>query len=128
MPSWGQLSFTKVSLISKSDQHVLDLKFKFVEEKTTGRGDDEETKETVLGSSVLNDAFDIKTGESKTFDFSISYAYDAKLADKGGVLGAVGKLGAFAAKEKLEYYVIAECDVKGTPFDPSDRSKVIMVD
>ncbi|HZT78887.1 MAG TPA: hypothetical protein VFA26_01590 [Gemmataceae bacterium] len=46
----------------------------------------------------------------------------------GGVPGAVGKLGAFARGEKLEYHLVAVCDVKGTPLDPSDRVAVTMVD
>jgi hypothetical protein len=46
------------------------------------------------------------------------------MQDKGRALGAIGKMGAFASGEKTAYYVVAECDVKGTAFDPSDKVKV----
>jgi len=44
------------------------------------------------------------------------------------VLGAVGKLRAFAAKEKLEYSVVAQCDVQGAAFDPTDKVEVTLGD
>lgn len=118
----------RVDLVSKGDKHVLKMTHKFVLECTKGSGDDRETEETVLGKAVQEESFDIKTGETKTVDFLINYDIPDTLADKGGVLGAVGKLGAFASREKREYFVISECDVKGTAFDPSDRFKVSVVD
>jgi sporulation-control protein spo0M len=118
----------KVVLTSKSDKQVLKMTYKLILEKTTGRGDDKETKEISLGQSTCEEAFEIKKDETKTFDFAIPYSIEKGLQDMGGVLGAVGKLGAFASGEKLEYYVVAECDVKGTPFDPTDKVEVQVVD
>ncbi len=40
----------------------------------------------------------------------------------------VGKLGAMAGGEKDEYFVIAKCDVKGTPLDPEVKFPVRVVD
>jgi len=60
--------------------------------------------------------------------FQLNYSVEKSLKDMGGVLGAIGKLGAFAAKEKLEYFVIAECSVKGTAMTPSDKVEVMLVD
>lgn len=114
----------KVTLTSKGEKHVLKLTYKLVEEITTGRGDDEETKEVVLGQSMLSEEFDMTTGETKTLDFNINYAIQERLADKKGALGAVGKLGAFASAQKIKYYVVAECDVKGTALDPSDKKEI----
>jgi hypothetical protein len=45
----------------------------------------------------------------------------------GGVLGTVGKIGAFMAKEKEEYYVVAEADVEGAAFNPSRWVEVTLV-
>ena len=109
----------KVTLTSKGEKHVL----KFSRNGSLllaggGRG-------AYQGKVAV---FDIKTGEAKTLEFTIPYAIPETLADKGGVLGAVGKFGAFASGEKLEYYVVSVCDVKGTAFDPSDRVKVTVVD
>ncbi len=118
----------QLQLSSKSEKHVLKIEYKLVEEEVSGRGDDKETKEQLLGRSTMSDSFDIKADENKTLDFSISYAVPERLADKGGVMGSVGKLGAFASGQKLKYFVVAECDVKGTPLDPSDRVEVTIVD
>lgn len=118
----------KAVLTSKSDKHVLKVNYKFIVEKTTGRGEDKETKEFVLGQSSLTEPFDIKAGESTELEFVIPYSIEKSLKDMGGVLGAIGKLGAFAAKEKLEYFVVAEADVKGTPFDATAKMEVTLVD
>lgn len=117
----------RLNLATKSDKQVLKIVYKLVQEKTTGSGDDKKTEQVVYGQSVMNTPFEMKTGESKTLDFNFTYQLPERLADKGGMLGAVGKLGAFASGEKLEHYIIAECDVKGTPLDPSDRVKVQVV-
>jgi sporulation-control protein spo0M len=118
----------KVLLTSKGDKHVLKLTYKFIVQKTTGRGEDRKTKEFTLSQTALNEPFDIKTGESRALDFSIPYSLEKALKDQGGVLGAVGKIGAFAVGEKEEFFVVAECDVKGTALDPSDKVEVTLVD
>lgn len=118
----------KVLLTSKGDKHVLKLVYKFSMQKTTGRGEDKKTKEFTLAQTVWNEPFDVKTGESKTLEFAIPYSLEKSLKDQSGVLGAVGKFGAFAVGEKEEYFVVAECDVKGTALDPSDKVEVTLVD
>ncbi len=118
----------KVLLTSKGEKQVLKLVYKFVMEQTTGRGEDKKTKEFVLGQSGRNEPFDMKTGESKTLEFSIPYSLEKRLKDQSGALGAVGKFGAFAVGEKEEYFVLAECDVKGTALDPSNKIEVTLVD
>jgi len=124
----GQQITGKVVLTSKGEKHVLKLVYKFVMLKTTGRGEDKKTKEFVLSQSVMNEPFDMKTGESRTLDFAIIYALETRLKDQAGMMGTVGKIGAFAVGEREEYFVIAECDVKGTALDPSDKLEVTLVD
>lgn len=118
----------KVALTSKGDKQVLKLSYKFVMKKTTGRGDDKKVKDFTLAQVIRDEPFEIKTGESKTLEFSIPYSLEKNLKDQGGVLGAVGKFGAFAVGEKEEYFVVAECDVKGTALDPVDKIEVTLVD
>lgn len=117
----------KVRLVSKSDKEIIKLTYKLIMEVTTGKGDEKETKESVLGHTVVNGPIQIKAGEEQVHDFSFNYAIPEQLKDKGGMLGAVGKFGAFAAGEKIKYYVAAICDVKGTALDPSDKVTVTVV-
>src|SRR5262249_43728324 len=58
----------RLVLTSKNDKHVQKVDYNFYLEKTTGRGDDKETKEYVIGSSSHNQPFDIKAGEASTLD------------------------------------------------------------
>lgn len=120
-----------VSLSSKSDQHVLTLDVMLVEEYTTGRGDEKETKELELGKIQVGSAFDMKAGENKTVQFQLPFqilkSNADELIDRGGALGALGGVAKFANAEKSVYFVKAECDVKGTALDPSGKQTVQLV-
>jgi sporulation-control protein spo0M len=116
----------KVHLAAKNDKQVLKLTFKLLQEITTGSGDKKETKENILGELRVAETFDLKAGETKAVEFTMGYSIPETLKDKGGMLGAVGKLGAFATGEKIAYYVSADCDVKGTALDPGDKVQVVV--
>jgi hypothetical protein len=120
-----------VTLTSKSDQLIEALHFKLIEKYTTGRGDDEKTKEFELGKISQANPIAIRAGESKTIDFtlpfeSVSSVHD-KLKAKGGTLGALGKASSFLAKERSEYEVWVNADVKGTSFGPNDFKGIQLV-
>ena len=59
-----------VTLTSKSDLHVLTVDVSLIEEWTTGRGEDKETKDLELGKIRLGGNFDIKAGEELTCDYA----------------------------------------------------------
>ena len=121
----------KFTLTTKSDQEIKEMEVKLVEKYTTGRGDDKRTKEFTLGNQKFNDTFAIKVGESKeyTFDFPFELLKSSndKMADKGGVVGGIGKLGKFANNEKSEYTVEVDVDVKAAALDPSEEVDVKLV-
>jgi hypothetical protein len=124
----GKAVTGKAVLTSKSDKQVTKVTQKFILRKTTGRGNEKKTKEFALGQCNGPAPFEIKTGETKTLDFSIPYSIEQSLKDMGGVLGTVGKLAAFAASEKQEYFVVVKCEVKGTALSPSAELEVNVVD
>jgi hypothetical protein len=128
VPKSGNTITGKVLLTSKDDKQVVKLDYKFIQKKTTGRGNEKETKEFTLGETTFDQPFEIKKDESKTLDFAINYSIEKSLKDMGGVLGGIGKIAAFASAEKLEYFVVAQAGVKGTAFGPSDRVPVQIVD
>ena len=121
----------KITLTTKSEQLVSGIEVKMIEEYTTGRGDDKTTKELTLGELKLSEEFTIKPGETKeiafTLPFSIIKSNNDELKEKGGALGALGKVGAFADNEKSEYFIEADVDVKSAALDPSDKKQIKLV-
>ena len=124
-----------VLLKAKSDKTVTALEVKVIEELTTteGEGEDKtkETETTVLGSIKYPDheagigfPLDLKPGEDKEQPFTIRCAFPERLQHKGGVLGGVGKLAAFASGDKIEYYIVASASVKGAAFATTDKHKL----
>lgn len=117
-----------VLLTGKSAQKVKSIEVLMEEEYTTGRGDDKETKYFTIGTWRDNTAFDIAEGETKTVEFSMDIQVHKsstdKLAEKGGMLGGLGKLAKMADDAKSEYRVKAVVDVEGAKLDPQDSMYV----
>ena len=128
VPRNGSRITGKVTLTTKSDKSVQKVVNKFLLKRTSGRGEEKKSEEFVIAQAVLNQPLDLKAGESKTMDFAIDYSLQKSLKDMGGVLGAVGKFGAFVTKEKDEYLVVAEAPVKGAALTPRDQVKVTLGD
>ncbi len=128
VPRGGNEVTGKVRLTSKSEKEVQKITYKLLLRKSTGRGAEHKTRDFILGQSSYNQPFTIKAGETKEFEFDIPYSVDRGLKDMGGVLGAVGKVAAFATAEKLEYMVLVECSVKGTALSPWNKVNVQIVD
>ncbi|MEX0701052.1 MAG: hypothetical protein WD069_03065 [Planctomycetales bacterium] len=121
----------KFNLASKNESKINSITCRLIAEETKGKGEDKETNKTTLAEEKFTEARTVMPGSNDTIDLQFGYNLESlsdKLAKKGGVLGAVGKVGAFTSKfsEKgiIDYYVEVECDVEGTPFDPSDRVPV----
>jgi hypothetical protein len=125
--SGNQLRGT-LELSAKSDRFVAGVHFKFIQRRTTKEDGKKKTKENVLGKTSQTLNIDLRAGESRTVDFQLPYSASKSLKDKGGLMGGVGKLAAFATGEKDEYIVIAEADVDGALTEPSDNKNVTMVD
>src|SRR5688572_14627221 len=123
-------SFTKDStsyageilLKAKSDQHVQSVNVRFKQVLETEQGETKNRKEFIIGEQDMKMAFDMKAGEEKLIPFSMSISrhssFNDDLANKGGAMGVLGKLGKMASEEKNYYTVVASADVKGTAIDP----------
>ena len=105
----------KFTLTTKSDQEITSMKVTLREKYTTGRGDDKDTTEFILGTQKFDQSFGIKAGENKVFDFNfpfkISKSSNDELQEKGGAMGKIGSLGKFANNEKSEYVLDVSVDV-----------------
>jgi len=118
----------KAILTTGSDKTVLKMEYKFLLKKTTGSGENKDVKDFLIGYTEKTEQFEIKKGETKELPFTINYQLEKTLADMGGVLGTVGKVASWLSSDKLEYFVVCECDVKGAAFDPSAQVPVTIVD
>lgn len=121
----------KVVLTGKSDQKVKSIKVRFVEEFTTGRGDDKKTREYELGALTLAEVFDLKKDERREVEFTLPFKLELSsnqsLAEQKGALGALGKVAVFAGGEKSEFFVKATADLDKVALDPDDSKPVRLV-
>jgi hypothetical protein len=66
--------------------------------------------------------FDIKKDEVKEIEFELLFSYakssNEAMADKGGVMGGLGKVGSFLDGEKQKYEITATASVKGVTLPP----------
>ena len=121
----------KVILTSKSDQDVKEIVVKFLEEYTTGRGDSKKTTKLELGVVTIPAGFAIKSGETKEIPFTVPFTLiksnNDSLKEKGGALGALGSISAFASNEQSKYFIEADADVAAAALDPSDKKEIRLV-
>ncbi len=118
-------------LTAKSAQKVKEIQLRFVEAYTTGRGQEQRTKEYELGALTLNGSFELQEGESKTVEFTLPFSLqlssNQSLAQEGGVLGVLGKAAVMARSEKSEYSVRVEVKLEGTVLSPSDKKDIRLI-
>ena len=131
VPRSGSEITGKVLLTSKGDKQVLKMVYRLIARETKVVGQQREVTDHTLSEVVGDEPFEIKTGETKTFDFSIPYSFNSSPKAPGGVLGVLntlGQMGNRASTGKETYFVMAICDVKGTALDPKDKVQVTLVD
>jgi len=121
----------RVVVAAQSDQKVTSLKIKLKETFTSGRGDDKEEREFDIGEISYDQAFDLKTGESRTVDFVLPFALrksDMKaLSEEKGALGALGKAALLAGGEKSEYELDVDVKLEGTMLSPSESKSITII-
>ncbi|MFO7627658.1 MAG: sporulation protein [Candidatus Fermentibacteraceae bacterium] len=120
----------KVTITAKSHQKVKSVIVRMSETYTTGRGDDKKVKEYKLGEVVLFEKipFELKEAEVREVEFSLPFSMkpssNQAMAQKDGVLGALGKAAVFASSEKSDYRIIASVDLEGVALDPTDTKTI----
>jgi len=121
----------KIIMTTKSEQEILEIEVKFMEEFTTGRGDNKKSKLFELGIVKLSEKYIIKPGDSIQVDFNLPFTLMKSnvdsLKEKGGALGVIGSMGKFANNEKSSYYIEADVDVKSAVLDPSDKKNIKLI-
>lgn len=114
----------KVVLTGKSAQKVKSITFKMTEHYTTGTGENRTTKEYELGELCLNQPFDLAADERREIEFKLPFSLKLSstqaLAEKGGMLGAIGKVASITSNEKSTYQIHASADLEGVALDPND--------
>lgn len=113
----------KVIVTGKGDQHVNAITVVAREYWTRKELGGKETKKCFeMGTLTLNKVFDIKKGETQTFEFTLPIRFvkstEDELIEKGGVMGAIGSFSA-GLRQKSEMTLCATVDVEGAAFDPN---------
>jgi hypothetical protein len=137
------------TLTTKIPKTVLGTRVEFFGEETTKEENketkamEEKTKRTSYGvqdsSQFIGDdtyPMELAAGETRQMHFFMIGVHlggtVGRMAEQTGVLGALGKAAAFAGslsqKGEMKYYVEVTADVKGTPFDPSDKVEIRVID
>jgi hypothetical protein len=120
----AKVSTTRAAKIVKFTQ-------KFVRVTTTGTGDEKQVDTTIIAEN--EQVLDVEVKETEPCSLPIHIAYDAstmadRMANKGGMMGALGKVGQFAsglqAKGIEDYFIEVGVDVVGTPLDPTAKMAV----
>jgi hypothetical protein len=111
----------KLKITGKSDQTIKEIELSFDEDFSTGKGDDKSSSKLNWGKMTLQ-GFDIKKDEVKEIEFELPFSYakssNEAMADKGGVVGGLGKVGSFLDGEKQKYEITATASVKGVTLLP----------
>ena len=116
---------------SQRPAKIVKLTQKFIRVTTKGTGDEKQVDTTIIAES--EQALDIEVSETDPCDLPIHISYDSstiadRMADKGGVMGTLGKVGKFAAglqdRGIEDYFVEITVDVVGTPLDPTAKMQV----
>ena len=117
-----------ITLTTKSEQEVLKIEALLEEEWTSGVGDDRGTKTYELGKWISFDNFTIRPGEVKEVPYKIDYqelkSEMDNLSARGGVLGGIGKLAKLANREKSNFSVRINVDVKSAVLDPTEKKAI----
>lgn len=118
-----------LAITAKSIQKVKSITIKLVETHTTGRGNEQKTREYTLGEiSPGSCPFELKAEERKEIEFALPVALRQSamqsLADKGGALGMLGKVATAAANEKSDFHVKAVADLEGVALDPAQSRRI----
>ena len=118
-------------MTTKSDQTITELEVTLTEKWSTGRGDQKQTKEFKLGQMKLPAGFAIKPGDMKEIPFELPFkminSENDKYTEQGGVLGGLGKIGAFADAEHSTYRVVAAISAKGVVIPATDGKDIKFV-
>ncbi len=120
----GSLQGT-VQVTAQGDQNIKDLIVKVNENESRTERNERRTYTNNLGQVRLGEQGLIKTGEVKQVPFDISYRgttlLTANLQAQGGVLGALGTLGAIADQERTRYFLSVEAVVEGAGLHPATQ-------
>jgi hypothetical protein len=109
----------KAILTAKSDKEVLSVRCTIMNEHKEKKDGEEVVKNRTIDEKTIN-GFQMKAGETREVEFQLDCHIDEKLQHQGGMMGALGKLGAMAVGTSDTYKLQVNVDVKGVVLDPSD--------
>jgi len=105
----------------KGNQNIKDFELSFDENFSTGKSDEKSTSKLNWGKITIQ-GFEIKKDEVKEVVFELPFSYakssNEAMADKGGIVGGLGKFSTFLDGEKQKFEVTATANIKGVTLSP----------
>lgn len=127
----SELISGKLILTTKSVQEIREITVSLKELYSTGRGEDQKSKEYLLGKLRIPGGFSVHPDEVRELPFELHFqmikSENDEMRERGGTFGALGSMGAFADNEKSVFTVDAQVDVKSATLDPMAEKKIKLV-
>ncbi len=117
----GELS-GKVIISAKSDQKVLSIKVRLVENIIVDRGDEEEEDILEMASVILDEPFEIKQDEQRAIEFKLPFQLAAAQESEGDKVGQV--LNWLSSASSLGYEVLVKADLENVVLDPTASERI----
>jgi hypothetical protein len=126
----GNVIKGRAGLTTESDKTVNQMVYRFTRQ-TTVKGQEGNSKFDHFGQLDVGPAFEIKKGETKTFDFEIPYSLEGVAQDPTGRLGTAeyhAMLSDPKASPRVIYYISAVAQVQGAIYNRGKTVEVAIVD
>jgi hypothetical protein len=103
---------------------------KLLQERTTGRLGNNESKEEEIGELTVEEELAIGAGETREIPFVLPFVYKASdfdaLKEKGGLSGALGSAAKWATNERFTWKLTAEVEISSTLLNPTAERPVAL--
>ena len=120
----------RVILTATGHRKVNQMVYRFTQQ-ITPKGNEADVRFTRLGELLVGPAFEMKKGETRTFDFAMPYSMEGVAVDPTGQLDTVAyhaKHSSPSANPRVTYRVTAVAQVDGALLSPGAEFDVAIVD
>ncbi len=121
----------EIVLTAPALQTIHCITLTLMEEFTTWKDEDKETQKVELGRVRQDTRFEMRAGETKSFQFDLPFnlqlAPSHKIAARSGLFGAAGRVLSKLNQDRAEHFIVAKIDVQGAALAANVRKPIRFV-